>query len=100
VFRLTGVLYGVISSQNPDAYTGAWKEEVDRKRVTVIPVEAARKVPGAILLRRIGKAGHIVFSDGKGGTIEAMNKANGVCRGKSSNRLWTHGILLPEVSYV
>ena len=43
--------------------------------------------------------GHIVVSDGKGGTVEAMGKAYGVRRGKVSGRVWSTGVLLPNFSY-
>ena len=43
--------------------------------------------------------GHIVVSDGKGGTVEAMGKAYGVRRGKVSGRVWDTGVFLPSFSY-
>lgn len=95
----TGQLLGVISENNPDAYTGAWKNDVDKKKVIPISVESAINIPGAILLRRRGKYGHIAFSDGKGGTIEAMSSARGVTRGNAYGRSWTNGILLYDVKY-
>src|SRR5439155_2253723 len=46
-----------------------------------------------------GAVGHVVFSDGKGGTVEAMGSAYGVRRGSLSGRRWDAGIKIPGISY-
>jgi N-acetyl-anhydromuramyl-L-alanine amidase AmpD len=43
--------------------------------------------------------GHIVISDGKGGTIEAHSSADGVIKSTLSNRRWDTGILIPWIVY-
>src|SRR5262249_51131616 len=43
--------------------------------------------------------GHIVVSDGRGGTVEAMGARWGVTRGHLANRRWTNGVLIPGVTY-
>jgi N-acetylmuramoyl-L-alanine amidase len=103
VYQVSGRLYGCDEdSGNPasaKAYTGYWRTDADSlgKRITV---EEARRTAGAFILRVPTTAtGHIVVSDGKGGTIEAMGKAYGVRRGPVSGRVWDFGILVPWISY-
>lgn len=99
--QLTGKLYGCIQEkgQRPDPWTGAWYRDAKKGVVKVIPLETAYKTPGAILLRYEEGMHHIVLSDGKNGTIEAKGAAWGVCRGQAEGRLWTMGILIPDVKY-
>lgn len=100
IYQAVKKLYGCLTPEgNPDPWTGAWYADMHAGKVKRIPVADAIKTPGAILLR-FNKAGHhIVFSDGKGGTIEAMGRAYGVCRGRSVGREWDYGILIPEIQY-
>src|SRR5688500_20146825 len=42
---------------------------------------------------------HVVFSDGKGGTIEAHSTATGVIRSTLSGRRWDIGVLVPGFEY-
>lgn len=51
------------------------------------------RLPGA------ARTGHIVISDGTGGTIEAHSSRKGVIRHTLSNRRWDAGILVPGVEY-
>lgn len=106
-YQVTGVLYGF---RKPEAYTGYWAEDVENKKVTKVSIEKTINTVGAILLRKPkqGLIGHIAFSDGKGGTIEARGKAYGVMKytaGEIKNekfyntRHWDLGILLPNVEY-
>ena len=44
--------------------------------------------------------GHIAFSDGQGGTIEAHSSKTGVIRHTISNRRWDFGVLVPGVNYL
>ena len=59
------------------------------------------KIAGAVVLRKArgGSIGHIVFSDGQGGTVEAHSAARGVIEGTLSERRWDFGILVPGVRY-
>ena len=84
-----------------EAYTGAWQTD-SRRLGKRVPKAQAAATPGAILLRyppSKGAMGHIVVSDGKGGTVEAMGRAYGVRRGKVSGRVWDTGVFLPDFSY-
>ncbi len=105
VFQVSGKLYGCIdNAANPatvEAYTGAWQRDVAQLGKKLSVADAAGIV-GAILLRyppSPGSMGHIVVSDGKGGTVEAMGKKWGVRRGKVSGRAWDTGVLVPWFDY-
>jgi murein L,D-transpeptidase YcbB/YkuD len=105
VWQVGGYLYGCTNNKgNPataEAYTGAWQDAaaaLGRR----IPWQDAAGIAGAVLLRNPpakGLMGHIVVSDGQGGTVEAMGKKWGVVRGKVSGRAWDTGILLPGFNY-
>lgn len=104
VKQVTGKTYGCIDNSDivdPDPYTGGWKSDVIRGTVINLPIAQAFKTLGAILLRYREGEKHIVFSDGKGGTVEAMGAAYGVCRGKvGSKSNWDYGILIPNMAYI
>jgi N-acetylmuramoyl-L-alanine amidase len=101
VQEVTGKIYGAMEpdSKNPDPWTGAWYADMKSDKVTEIPLARAYRMPGALLLRRTSSGGHIAFSDGKGGTVEAMGAAYGVCRGRATGRGFQYGILIPNVCY-
>jgi peptidoglycan hydrolase-like protein with peptidoglycan-binding domain len=105
VFQEAGILYGCVDNSAPpatvEAYTGAWKRDVERlgKRVSV---EEAAATVGGIVLRyppRPGRMGHIAVCDGKGGTIEAKGKRYGVVQDKVDGRGWHTGVLIPQLQY-
>lgn len=103
VFQTTGVLFGTRPRNDPvmaDAFTGFWFDQA-REAGATVPVETAVGIVGAILLRAPAPQaiGHIAFSDGAGGTIEAFNKKRGVIRSKAGGRRWDVGVLVPGVSY-
>ncbi|MDO7833827.1 peptidoglycan-binding domain-containing protein [Sphingobium sp. HBC34] len=105
VYQTGGFLYGCIDNDgNPattEAYTGAWQRDSEKIGHRVSIAEAIETV-GAILLRyppAPGTMGHIVVSDGAGGTVEAMGKAHGVCEGKVTGRVWDTGVLIPGFTY-
>jgi hypothetical protein len=66
-----------------------------------ITIQQAAGTPGAAVLRFPvpGGVGHIVFSDGSGGTIEAHSRKTGVIRSKLAGRRWDIGILVPDIEY-
>ena len=100
VFQASGIVYGWRPEDNPntgESYTGYWAEDARRRGQIVSPTEAAA-IPGAVLLRA-PPSGHIVISDGNGGTIEARGAQWGVCRYVTAGRSWTHGILVPGITY-
>jgi len=102
VFQATGKLFGCVGA-NPsvaNAFTGYWKDDADRLSCGV-SVIVARNTPGAFLLRYAvaNQPGHVVVSDGKGGTIEAHSTADGVIAGKADGRRWDQGVLPPFIAY-
>ena len=104
VYQLTRQLYGCVENENPvncDAYTGAWVRDVKTELVKRINTGEASLIAGAILLRAKTSiyCGHIVFSDGKGGTVEAADHIRGVCRSHAAGRIWNYGILIPGINY-
>jgi N-acetylmuramoyl-L-alanine amidase len=103
VFQATGVLYGVRPRHDPvraDAFTGFWAEQA-REDGATISVEDAARTTGACLLRLPTSqlVGHIAFSDGHGGTVEAHSTNTGVIQHRVSNRRWDFGVLVPGVRY-
>ncbi len=83
-----------------DAYTGYWNRDA-LKLGRIITLEEAAKTPGANVLRVpvTGQTGHIVVSDGKGGTVEAHSTKSGVITSTLSGRRWDYGILVPGIDY-
>jgi hypothetical protein len=105
VFQVSQRLYGCTAGDasppaSADAFTGAWADDV-RRLGDAISVERAARTPGAAVLRvpQPGAIGHVVISDGKGGTIEAMGSAFGVRRGSLDQRHWSTGVLVPWIDY-
>jgi N-acetylmuramoyl-L-alanine amidase len=105
VFQGAGILYGCLDDQadpsSADAYTGSWRHD-SMVRGTRIPVDKAASIKGAFVLRfppAPGKMGHIVLSDGTGGTVEAKSHAEDVKRDTLHNRRWDTGVLIPGVTY-
>ena len=68
---------------------------------STLPAEEAAKTEGAFVLRipPPGSIGHVVVSDGTGGTVEAHSSADGVIAGSLANRRWDMGILVPGINY-
>jgi N-acetylmuramoyl-L-alanine amidase len=104
VFQTSGILYGCNRDfgdpATADAFTGFC--ERDAKTLgQVISLDAAARTPGAAVLRipQPGAIGHVVFSDGNGGTIEAHGSADGVVSLSLSGRRWDMGILVPGINY-
>ncbi|WP_051361870.1 peptidoglycan-binding domain-containing protein [Solimonas soli] len=104
VYQVAGKLYGCDDNGgNPaiaDAYTGYWDRD-SRRLLTKISIDEAAATPGALLLRSPSAdlIGHIVFSDGEGGTIEAASSRLGVTNLKIAGRRWDTGLLVPDIDY-
>ena len=83
-----------------DAYTGFWDRDA-RTLGQIIGLDQAAQTAGAFVLRTPapGAIGHIVISDGKGGTVEAHSSQDGVIALSLSNRRWDMGILVPGIQY-
>jgi hypothetical protein len=101
LFQATGVLFGVKPRNDPvaaDAFTGWWFEQA-HEADAVIPVEVAARTAGAFIIRKPmpGKIGHIIISDGRGGTIEAHSSKRGVIRSTLAGRRWDIGVVVPGI---
>lgn len=105
VYQVGTTLYGCDkNSGDPakaDAYTGYWGRDAKKLGIRVSVADAAR-TPGAAVLRLPGTSigGHIVLSDGKGGTVEAHSSQRGVIESSLANRHWDMGVLVPGLSYI
>jgi peptidoglycan hydrolase-like protein with peptidoglycan-binding domain len=104
VFQESGILYGCDNDHghpaSVKAFTGYWERDA-KKLGRTIPWPEAAGISGAIVLRYPppGGMGHIVISDGKGGTVEAKGAKFGVAKDKLSNRRWDTGILISGIEY-
>jgi N-acetylmuramoyl-L-alanine amidase len=104
VFQTVGILYGCEDNgRNPakaDAWTGYWERDA-RRLGRMISVQEAAGIPGAVILRFPPSTGvgHIVLSDGRGGTLEAKGTAFGVVTDVIKGRRWNTGILIDGIAY-
>ena len=103
LFQASGILFGTKPTDDPvraDAYTGFWVDQAVATRA-VIPVDEAAAIAGAFVVRRPvpARIGHIVISDGLGGTVEAHSKNTGVIASTLSGRRWDIGVLVPGLTY-
>jgi N-acetylmuramoyl-L-alanine amidase len=104
VFQTAGILYGCDNDQGApataDAYTGYWARDL-AKLGTEVSIAQAARTPGAAVLRlpQAGATGHIVISDGEGGTIEAHSPKDGVIQYTLANRRWDKAIVIPGITY-
>lgn len=103
VYQVSGTLYGCNTGGDlalSDAYTGYWARDA-RSIGRQITVGEALRTPGAALLRipAPNLIGHIAFSDGKGGTIEAHSTHRGVISARATDRRWDMGVLIPGIEY-
>lgn len=103
-YQTFGILYGCAdNSGNPhtaDAYSGYWGRDANTLG-QIITIEEAKSTPGAAILRLAGngEVGHIVVSDGNGGTVEAHSKGDGIINSVVDGRRWDMGVLVPGVTY-
>ncbi|HVU55337.1 MAG TPA: peptidoglycan-binding domain-containing protein [Puia sp.] len=104
VYQVSGKLYGCNNNlgdpARADAYTGYWRDNAETMG-KIISIEEAVKTPGAAILRAAatGTIGHIVISNGQGGTVEAHSHADGVIASVVNGRRWDYGILVPWIEY-
>ena len=104
VFQTARLLYGCDDDAGDpaaaDAYTGYWQRDANSVGRTITIAQAAA-TPGAAVLRipLAGATGHIVISDGEGGTVEAHSTKRGVITSTLSDRRWDMGILVPGITY-
>jgi len=100
VYQVSQRLYGCFGTrpETADAYTGKWGDDSNNVGIR-IPVNEAATIPGAFVLRVGTKVGHLVMSDGKGGTIEAQSSSTGVVQNTLHRRRWKTGALIPWIKY-
>ena len=105
MYQVSTKLYGCANDAGDpatvDSYTGYWNTDAHNLG-TIISIDEAAQTPGAAILRLAipgGLGGHIVISDGKGGTVEAHSSADGVINSVVSGRRWDLGILIPWIAY-
>jgi hypothetical protein len=104
LFQSASILYGCQNNNsNPataDAYTGYWERDA-RSLGHMISIDQAARTLGAMVLRfpQTGATGHIVISDGRGGTVEAHSSTDGVITSTLANRRWDTGVLVPGITY-
>lgn len=106
VYQASQTLYGCDDDNGAPstahAYTGYWGRDA-RALGEKIELSIAAHTPGAAVLRlppQPGIPGHIVISDGKGGTVEAHSHKDGVIKGTLAGRRWDMGILVPSIQYI
>jgi hypothetical protein len=103
-YQVSAALYGCEDDTGDpataDAYTGYWSRDANSSGKK-ISIEQAARTPGAAVLRipQAGATGHIVISDGKGGTVEAYSSNRGVIESTLAKRRWDTGILVPGIDY-
>ena len=110
VYQASAIVFGAepkhdLMKANP--FTGYWGQDAEaadqRHGGVIVSVETGARIPGALVLRKPGsfgrRVGHIVISDGLGGTVEAMSTNRGVVQASLSNRSWDYGVLVPGVQY-
>jgi N-acetylmuramoyl-L-alanine amidase len=103
-YQTFGILYGCANNHgNPhtaDAYSGYWARDANELG-QIITIEEAKATPGAAIVRLAGNGtiGHIVVSDGSGGTVEAHGREDGIINSVVDGRRWDMGILVPGVKY-
>lgn len=104
VYQLSGRLYGCADNEGDpagaDAYSGFWGRDV-LKLGKKISLEEAARTPGAVVLRLSdnGLIGHVVISNGAGGTVEAHSTKTGVIASTLQSRRWSCGVLVPWITY-
>lgn len=107
LYQASGILYGCDNNLNhpstADSYTGFWRNDADKLGIKV-SVDLAAKTVGAIVLRypiyNPRTNGHIAISDGRGGTIEAKSRREGVVFDRIAGRRWDIGIFVPGIDYL
>lgn len=99
VYQISGLKVGI---RGVESYTGYWAKDAN-VLCKKISISEAAQTYGALLLRSPGykgiTIGHIAFSDGNGGTIEAKSSKDNVCRSQIKGRQWEYGLLVNGIDY-
>ncbi len=96
-YQVFGILYGCDAVNE---HSDFWDRDANAKG-QIITIEEAKSTPGAAIIRFAGNGeiGHIVISDGNGGTVEAHGREDGITNSVVDGRRWDMGILVPGVTY-
>lgn len=106
VFQVSGKLFGCVDDNAKpsiaNAFSGSWGTDA-KSLGKIITIQEAAGIPGSFAVRipeEAGiKIGHVVVSDGSGGTVEAHSHIDGVIKGTLNGRTWTFGICVPWLEY-
>lgn len=99
IYQTSGIKIGIKDNQFS---INQWVTDATKlgKRISI---SDAAQTYGAILLRSPGykgiALGHVVFSDGNGGTIEAKSAQDNVCKSVIKGRSWEYGLLIEGITY-
>lgn len=104
VYQAAQIIYGADHDDgNPlKVYGGTIYWNRDARSVgSIVSLDEAAATPGAAVLRlaTASLCGHIVISDGLGGTVEAHSTATGVITSTLHGRRWDLGIMVPGIEY-
>ncbi|HTD42082.1 MAG TPA: peptidoglycan-binding domain-containing protein [Mucilaginibacter sp.] len=96
-YQTFGILYGCDAAGE---HCDFWDRDTNTKG-QIVTIEEAKSTPGAVILRLAGNGtvGHIVISDGNGGTVEAHGREDGIVNSVVDGRRWDMGVLVPGVAY-
>jgi hypothetical protein len=75
------------------------QEDFCRAHRTMITIQQAARIQGALVFRHRGADQHVVVSLGNGSTMEARGRAYGVNVFSLTGRVWTAAALLPGFTY-
>lgn len=104
IYQVAGIAYAWANNKGKphtaDSYTGYFDRDA-HEIGKIIPIDEAKRTPGAALLRVAGNGitGHIVLSMGNNKTVEAHSHADGVIHSVVDGRRWDYGILIPGIDY-
>lgn len=101
-FDCSGFTYEAARLAGGSLVHGAQPQRDQLRRVgKLVTVSHAMKTPGALLFRIDERPGndHVAISVGNGSTVEAHSTARGIGLFSAQGRRWTHGGLIPGISY-
>jgi hypothetical protein len=104
VYKVAGIIIGCIDNTKPikklEPYSDAWYND-GLSAIKKVSYNEAVNTPGAVMVRRptSERSGHVVFSQGNGKTIEAMDSRRDVTESSPRNRIWNVCFLIDGIDY-
>lgn len=104
VYKVSGIIIGCVDNEASikklEPYSGGWYKDASTS-TSKISIAAAKSVRGCVVVRKPveGVVGHVAFSDGEGGTVEAMSSARDVTKDKIDGRKWHVAFKIPGITY-